>query len=155
VPGQRPRLPSCPSSPSGSGSGRQERTPAEPVARAGEQPTGKTGVAGVWSMPSEPPYPLPRRQASAERAADTLVGPVKGEGGGAGARRVEWRRVELMSYFTGLSSASVIGRDPASVSGILLPLSYGANDPAFAASLGPCGDHRVSGRPRAPSQERL
>lgn len=30
-------------------------------------------------MPSEPPAPPPRRQASAERAADTLVGQVKGE----------------------------------------------------------------------------
>ena len=38
----------------------------------------------------------------------------------------------------------VIGRDSASVFGIALPLLYSVNDPAYAASLGPCGDHRVS-----------
>src|SRR5262245_26679431 len=54
-----------------------------------------------------------------------------------------------------LSSASVIGRDSASVFVILLPPSCSAKDRAFATYLGHCWDHLSEVRPREPSQELL
>ena len=42
-----------------------------------------------------------------------------------------------------VSSASVFGRDSASVFVIMLPLSFSANDEAFAVYLGHCWDHLI------------